>query len=137
MGGGQRKASGDNGDIWIADGYAVNVFRGMMRQATIPRRLMERREQALSLVSMGYGSILAKDQLELYIAGRGNHRVQVHDAEGNYSRCFGVCRDSSWSDTTALSSGKFNDPLAATTETAGNIFVVEWRVGGRILKLEK
>ena len=86
-----ERRHGGNGDIWIADGYGSNRVYGYDATGNIPRRLMERREQALSFVRMGYGSILAKDRLELYIDGHGNHRVQVY----------------------------------------------EWRVGGRILKLEK
>jgi DNA-binding beta-propeller fold protein YncE len=119
--------------------------------------------------------------MELYIADRGNHRVQVYDGQGNYLRSFGgefltspdgfacdgnqlivpelqgrvtvldanddlvchlgeneeVCADPEWPDGTQLASGKFNSPHGAAADALHNLYVVEWRVGGRVLKLEK
>lgn len=47
-----------------------------------------------------------------------------------------VVSDPGWPDQTPLVAGLFNSPHAATAD-AGNIYVVEWRVGGRVLKLER
>jgi hypothetical protein len=119
--------------------------------------------------------------MELYVADRGNHRVQVYNAQGIHLRTFGenfltspdifaadgerlvipelfervtildgddrlvchlgsndeVARDPAWPNGTLLKPGKFNSPHSATADSDGNIYVVEWRVGGRTVKLEK
>jgi hypothetical protein len=121
-----------------------------------------------------------KRPMELYVADRGNHRIQVYDAQGKHLRTFGedfltspdifvadqerliipeldgrvtildvddrlichlsdneqICLDPAWPDKTPLLAGKFNSPHAAAAD-AGDIYVVEWRVGGRIVKLER
>ena len=33
--------------------------------------------------------------------------------------------------------GKFNSPHSAATDVHGNIYVVEWFTGGRVIKLER
>ncbi len=48
-----------------------------------------------------------------------------------------VCSVQGWPNDTTLEDGKFNSPHGATANAQGDIFVVEWRVGGRIIKLEK
>lgn len=67
-------------------------------------------------------------------------RVTVLDADDrlvcHVGRNEEVCVDPAWPDKTALLAGKFNSPHAAAA-ALGNIYVVEWRVGGRILQLEK
>lgn len=42
-----------------------------------------------------------------------------------------------WANRYPLETGKFNSPHAAAVSTSGDIYVVEWRVGGRIVHLEK
>jgi hypothetical protein len=47
-----------------------------------------------------------------------------------------VCKEPAWPNETTLIPGKFNSPHGATADAEHNIFVVEWRIGGRVLKLE-
>jgi hypothetical protein len=49
----------------------------------------------------------------------------------------GVCAASSWPDKTPLVPGRFNSPHAAAVDRSRSIYVVEWRIGGRLLKLER
>jgi hypothetical protein len=48
-----------------------------------------------------------------------------------------ICAMPGWPNQTPIEAGKFISPHAAAVDAAGNIFVVEWREGGRIIKLEK
>jgi hypothetical protein len=48
-----------------------------------------------------------------------------------------VCSMTGWPDETPVETGKLNSPHGADVDAWGNIFVVEWRRGGRIIKLEK
>lgn len=43
---------------------------------------------------------------------------------------------SGWANRYPLLTGKFNSPHAAAVSPSGDIYVVEWRVGGRIVHLE-
>ena len=42
-----------------------------------------------------------------------------------------------WPNENCLNAGVFSSPHGAGADADGNLFVVEWRVGGRIIKLEK
>ena len=42
-----------------------------------------------------------------------------------------------WPNENRLEAGIFSSPHGAGADAAGNIFVMEWRIGGRIIKLEK
>jgi hypothetical protein len=48
-----------------------------------------------------------------------------------------VCGLPGWPNDTPIEVGKFSSPHAAAVDAAGNIYVVEWRHGGRVIKLEK
>lgn len=172
---------GGNGDVWVADGYGssrVNRYdSGGNHLATIDGT------EGGGAFSCPHGIWFdcRKRPMELYIADRGNHRVQVYDQHGSYFRSFGggfltspdgfaldglnlivpelegrvtivddqdrllchigenekVCVKPSWPDETPLLPGKFNSPHAAAVDASCNLFVVEWRIGGRILKLER
>lgn len=120
---------------------------------------------------------------ELYIADRGNHRIQVYDPQGKYVRHFGqdflnspcmfdidgdhllvpelfgrvaildkddklldylgenagIEKAAGWPDYAPqqLHAGKFNSPHAMTADREGNLYIVEWIIGGRITKLIK
>jgi hypothetical protein len=189
---------GGNGDIWVADGYGsfyvhrydrdgkyLNSINGEEGEAgafdcphglwTDTRRLEREAEEVPRR--------LRKEKPELYIADRGNRRMQVYSMEGEYKRSFGTDFFSSpdgavalddeilivpelfarislldeednlishlgsnesaldvtgWPDLPdkKLSEGHFNSPHAAAADDSGNIYVVEWIVGGRITKLE-
>jgi hypothetical protein len=68
-------------------------------------------------------------------------RVTILDANDRLVCSLGVneevCKEPSWPDKTALVAGKFNSPHGATADVEGNLYVVEWRIGGRVIKLEK
>lgn len=172
---------GGNGDVWVADGYG---------SSRVIRYDAQGRELAILDGSNGAGRFNCphgiwfdsrKRPMELYVADRGNHRVQVFSAEGRFLRCFGeefltspdgfaldgkrlvipelrgrvtlldsadrllchlgnheqIADDPAWPNGTVLEPGKFNSPHGAAVDAAGNLFVVEWRTGGRIIKLEK
>ncbi len=68
-------------------------------------------------------------------------RITILDRDDHFICHLGnneeVCGNPSWPDKTALLHGRFNSPHAAATDAARNLYVVEWRVGGRVLKLEQ
>jgi hypothetical protein len=68
-------------------------------------------------------------------------RVTVLDADDKLVDYLGanpeICVTPGWPDLTSIEPGKFSSPHAAAVDASGNIFVVEWRAGGRIIKLEK
>lgn len=50
-----------------------------------------------------------------------------------------VCKIEGWPnhDVSLIQAGRFNSPHGAAADADGNIYVVEWIIGGRITKLEK
>lgn len=172
---------GGNGDIWVADGYGssrVNRYDSSGRHLMI----LDGTEGGGRFdCPHGVSFDLRKRPRELYIADRGNRRVQVYNQQGVFIRSFGkdflnspdgfafdgesliipelkgrltvldindclighigrneeIATSALWPDKTHLQAGKFNSPHAAAVDQSRNLFVVEWRVGGRILKLEK
>ena len=48
-----------------------------------------------------------------------------------------VCALPEWPDGTPLSPGLCNSPHAAAADAAGNLYLAEWRRGGRIARLER
>lgn len=69
-----------------------------------------------------------------------NGRVTILDADDRLICHLGnneqIVTNPDWPDRTSLVAGMFNSPHAATAD-AGAIYVVEWRVGGRVIQLEK
>lgn len=172
---------GGNGDVWVADGYG---------SSRVIRYDSEGRYLSTIDGSEGGGRFdcphgiwfdCRKTPMVLYIADRGNRRVQVYDEHGGFLRSFGedflsspdgfvadgdrliipelhgrvtvldaddqlLCHlganeeassDPLWPDGNSLAAGKFNSPHAAAIDSNHHLYVVEWRVGGRVLKLEK
>ncbi|MCG3178667.1 MAG: hypothetical protein BIFFINMI_00995 [Phycisphaerae bacterium] len=173
---------GGNGDVWVTDGYgSSHVHR------------YDRAGGYLGTINGGEGragpfkcphAIWFDDrngEAELFVADRGNRRVQVYDPEGRYKRVFGadaltspcafashdgllivpelrarltiidpdekvvcrlgtneaVCDIRGWPNHEAklIQPGRFNSPHDAVADADGNIYVVEWIIGGRISKL--
>ena len=72
----------------------------------------------------------AQDELVCYL-GRNDAVCQAEgwpnmlDAQGTPAR------------TTRLEQGKFNSPHGVTVDGDGNIYVAEWLIGGRMIKLAR
>jgi len=70
-------------------------------------------------------------------------RLSILDDRDKLITCIGendaVCKSPGWPNLPAsqIIPGKFNSPHAAAVDSAGNIYIVEWIVGGRITKLLK
>lgn len=172
---------GGNGDIWVADGYGSHRVSRYDVKGNFIQTIDGSAGSGPFNCPHGIAFDARKSNPELYVADRGNHRVQVFDAEGTHKRTFGaeflsspdcfaffhdqlvipelqgritlvdaqdrlvdylgnheaVASHKGWPDQTTLEAGKFNSPHGAATDAKGNIFIVEWRVGGRIIKLEK
>ena len=176
-----EKRHGGNGDVWVADGYGSSRVHRYDASGAYISTLDGTEGGGRFSCPHGIWFNSRKKPMELYVADRGNHRVQVYDGQGKYLRTFGegfltspdifaadgerlvvpelfgrvtildkddrlICHlgsndginlDPAWPNDTPLSPGKFNSPHGATADSAGNIYIVEWRVGGRIVKLEK
>ncbi|MCC7406872.1 MAG: hypothetical protein IT442_02295 [Phycisphaeraceae bacterium] len=199
---------GGNGDVWVADGYgasyvhrfdnagrhlsSINGEEGEAGRFKCPHGIfIDRRRMTLGGTGSGdahwgmaprpaAGS--GSPQAELYIADRGNKRVQVYGLDGRYRRVFGadfltspccfaglgehlyvpelrarltildgddhpvatiaaneaVCDKPGWpNERGRIEPGKLNSPHGIAVDRQGNIYIVEWIVGGRITKLER
>ncbi|MEZ4861320.1 MAG: 6-bladed beta-propeller [Caldilineaceae bacterium] len=82
---------GGNGDIWVTDGYGASYIHCYDKVGHYI--------DSINGTEGGAGAFKCphsifmdtrKTQPELYIADRGNRRVQVYDVEGNYLRVFGA-----------------------------------------------
>jgi hypothetical protein len=49
----------------------------------------------------------------------------------------GKDKDPEWPNSNPIAPGLFNSPHGAAVDASGNIFVVEWRIGVRVIKLER
>jgi len=176
-----ERRHGGNGDIWLADGYGSSRVSRYDSKGNYLLTLDGSTGAGDFKCPHGIAFDPRKTDPELYVADRGNHRVQVYDSEGKFKRVFGsefltspdgftffqdqliipelngritildgqdrlmdhlgsnekVCSEPGWPDKTLLEPGKFNSPHGAAADAQGNIFIVEWRIGGRIIKLEK
>jgi len=172
---------GGNGDIYVADGYGSSRIDRYKADGNYLSTLDGTEGGGRFDCPHGIWFDTRKNPMELYIADRGNHRVQIYDGAGKYLRTFGqdfftspdcfvadgdrlivpelfgrvtvldandrlVCylganegvhNDPQWPDENPIVAGKFNSPHGSIADSAGNIYIVEWRIGGRVLKLEK
>jgi len=178
---------GGNGDIFVADGYGASLIHRYTSQGKYIRTLDGsdgagpfKCPHGVAFRPPGHGG---DGEPELYVADRGNKRVQVFDAEGTFKRVVGegvlhspcgfdfhdgltlvpelfgrvtlldaddrlvttlgdnpdIHKTEGWPNLPAdqIHPGKFNSPHDACFDADGNIFVVEWIIGGRITKLVK
>jgi DNA-binding beta-propeller fold protein YncE len=183
---------GGNGDIWVTDGYGQNQVHRFDQYGAYQCSLTGNAGEAGPFrTPHALWVDTRKPDPELYIADRGNRRVQVYDLEGTYKRVFGedfltspsgfavdgdhliigelrarvtivderdrllyhlganetVCAIDGWPNaknswgeptrTPLVEPGKFNSPHGIATDSAGNIYVSEWLIGGRFIKLLK
>lgn len=175
---------GGNGDIWVTNGYGTSYIHCYDKNGVYLDSI-NGEEGAAGAFKCPHSIFMdtRKAEVELYIADRGNRRVQVYDTEGNYKRSFGadfltspcafavsgehliipelrarvtildsedhlvgylgtneaVCDRQGWPNHPAhlIEPGKFNSPHGIAADQAGNLYIVEWIIGGRITKLER
>lgn len=79
-----------NGDIWVTDGYGSNHVHVYSKQGIYLDSITGTEGEAGAFQCPHAIFIdTRKPEGELYIADRGNRRVQVYDVEGNFLRVFG------------------------------------------------
>jgi hypothetical protein len=85
-------------------------------------------------VSAGMGEFLIVPELVSRLSILDRHDQLVAQFGLNDS----VAQQAGWpNQRDGLCPGKFNSPHSAAADALGNIYVVEWMIGGRIIKLEK
>lgn len=82
---------GGNGDIWVTDGYGQSYIHRYNKDGEYLDSINGSEGEAGEFkCPHGIWLDTRKDEAELYIADRGNHRVQVYDLDGNFKRVFGA-----------------------------------------------
>ncbi|MCH2154992.1 MAG: hypothetical protein MK080_03205 [Opitutales bacterium] len=84
-----RAESGGNGDIWLVDGYGASVAHRFNSDGVYIGCIDGSDGAGRFKCPHGCWIDYSKGEPELYIADRGNARVQVFDIEGKFKRCFG------------------------------------------------
>ncbi len=85
-----EKAKGGSGDIWVGDGYGESYVHRFTSEGEYLSSINgEEGEAGRFNCPHSVWIDYRKSEPELYIADRGNRRVQVYDLEGNYKRVFG------------------------------------------------
>ncbi len=187
-----EERNGGNGDIWVTDGYAQNHVHRYDKAGSYINSI-NGKEGEVGAFNCPHAIFIdtRKTEPELYVADRGNGRVQVYDVEGKFKRGFGsdfltspsgfatdgeilvvaelrarvtlldiddrpvaylganeqVCDDPGWPNNEdengnkvrprVLEQGKFNSPHGMAVDASGNVYIAEWLIGGRFIKLAK
>jgi hypothetical protein len=173
---------GGNGDIWLTDGYGSNMIHRYAKSGAYLSSINGTEGNAGAFACPHAVAFIQRPAgPELYIADRGNRRVQVYDADGRFKKSFGqdfltspcafsqhngklyipelyarltildeqdkpiihlgenaAARQSpEWPNlpSTQIVPGKFNSPHGIAVNRAGDVFITEWILGGRIIKL--
>ena len=81
---------GGNGDVWVADGYGESYVHRFNKAGDYISSINGEEGRA-GRFNCPHGIFVdrRKGEPELYIADRGNRRVQVYDLEGGFKRAFG------------------------------------------------
>lgn len=81
---------GGNGDIWVADGYGQSYVHRYGKEGNYLDSINGEEGQAGGFnCPHGIWIDRRRAEPELYIADRGNRRIQVYTLEGRFSRAFG------------------------------------------------
>jgi hypothetical protein len=181
---------GGSGDIWVADGYGRSLVHRFAADGTYLDTLTGE-DGVASRFSCPHCVFVdrRKSEPELYIADRGNARVQVYGPDGHYRRTFGehflnspsafatigdtlviaelfarlalldrndqlidylganptAQERPGWPNALApdgsttqprLQTGRLNSPHGLATDAAGAIYISEWVIGGRLIRLD-
>jgi len=183
-----ERRHGGNGDVWVADGYGEDLVHRYDEAGTYVESIDGRDGEAGAFDCPHAVAFDTRDGPgdggpELYVADRGNERIQVYGPDGEFERAFGsdvltspcafavhdgelvvpelfarttvfdaddelvghlgenesVVEADAWPNVPGelIEPGKFNSPHDAAVDEAGNVYVVEWIVGGRITKLRR
>jgi DNA-binding beta-propeller fold protein YncE len=179
---------GGTGEIWVADCYGQSLVHHFDNE----RRYLDTLDGTAGAGRFHHPHAVHIDrrgpQPRLYIADRGNKRIQVFDLDGRFVRAFGEdyllspsgfaaygdhllvtelhsriavvgpddelvtylgAHDEAglarpgWPNTLSaagpvrppLAKGEFNTPHGIATDADGNVYVSEWLIGGRLVKL--
>lgn len=177
---------GGNGDIWIADGYGMSLIHRHNKAGEYLGSVSGEKAVGRFACPHGIAFDYRSGNPELWVADRGNERVQVLDPEGNlirqvgaktlhspcmfdfyenlclcpellarvdlldeYDRVVAMLGDNGnilsgtpgWPNHDKqgelIQPGKFNSPHGGCFGPNGDIYIVEWIIGGRITKLKK
>ena len=80
---------GGNGDIWVTDGYGSNILHRYDKTGRYIDWYGGKNGNPEFKCPHGIWIDQRKAEPELYIADRGNHRVQVYNMDGQLKRIFG------------------------------------------------
>lgn len=183
---------GGSGDIWVADGYGQSLVHRYRADGSYVGTL-DGAEGPAGRFDCPHAVFVDRrhERPELWVADRGNARVQVYDLEGSWLRLVGdeflnspsvfatygptmvigelyarlavldgndqlVCylgengearQRPGWPNslgedqhpipTPDLEAGRFNSPHGLTIDVDGNVYVAEWLIGGRMVKLAR
>ena len=178
------------GDLWVADGYGASLVHRYDRHGRWRSSLSG--EEGGGRFNCPHAVLVdtRRGAPELYVADRGNGRIQVYGTDGAYRRTIGpdvlhsptnlaidgdrlvaaefrgarltvldrddqlvayvgengsVVAGAGWPNeldergvprrTSRLEPRRFNSPHGVAADGAGNLYVAEWLIGGRYLKL--
>jgi hypothetical protein len=183
---------GGNGDVWVADGYGESLVHRYSADGKYVSTLSGE-EGTGGRFNCPHGVFIDRRRgtPELWVADRGNARVQVYDTDGHWLRMVGegflnspsafaidgpnivvgelyarlaivdmddrlvgyLAEDGparqrpGWPNGVGaddhpvrnphLQPGRFNSPHGLAADANGNIYVAEWLIGGRMIKLRQ
>lgn len=82
---------GGNGDVWVADGYGMHFVHRYDRTGHYLGSINGEEGRAGAFdCPHGVWFDTRRDEPELYIADRGNRRLQVYDPDGTFKRAVGI-----------------------------------------------
>ena len=85
-----EERNGGNGDVWVADGYGENYVHRYDRDGAYVSSINGEEGEAGAFNCPHAIFVDTRGtEAELYVADRGNARVQVYDLEGAFKRSFG------------------------------------------------